>query len=232
MKVDSEISRAIDRYLHDNKLTYDDFSKLMKVSPACITKWRKIGNGITNHKWGMIFPLIKKYLPADRIFIDDAGKEQYSSATLHQSSYVFEPKYIPLMVPTFQLAELADFDDTLESIIQFGERSKVKLSEYRPKHPDMSGIFAIVVADNSLAPVLPEKTKLFACTGERPNDGCLVVANSANGKPVIGRYKRSKSNFYVSSVIDDKDLISGEIKDARNIITWIFPVLYYEVVTF
>ena len=232
MKVDSEISRAIDRYLHDNKLTYDDFSRQMQVSPACITKWKKIGSGITERKWENLFPMLKKYLPADRIFINDAGKEQYSSATQHQSAYVFEPKYIPLLVPTFRLDQLADFDDTLESIIQFGERTKVKLSEYRPKHAGMSGIFSVEIAGSALAPIIPDKTKLFACTGEHPHKGSLVVANAIGGKPVVGVYQTSSTKFSIFDIKKGNTMISGKIKDARNIVTWIFPVLYYEVVTF
>lgn len=232
MKVDSEISRAIDRYLHENELTYEEFSKRMGVSPACITKWRRVGNGITPIKWESLFPMIKQYLPESRIFIDDSGREQYSSATEHQSSYVFEPKYLPQMVPTFQLDRLKNFDNTLESIIQFSEKNSSKLSEYRPKHPNVSGVFSVDINDNSLAPVIPAKTRLFACTSERPQNGGLVIANPASADVIVGRYSRKGSRFYIHSLYGNIVLISGEITDARSLISWIFPVLYYEVTTF
>ena len=223
MKVDSEISRAVERYLHENELTYEEFSRRMGVSPASITKWRKVGNGITSIKWAALFPLIKKYLPEDRIFIDDSGKEQYSSATEHQSSYVFEPKYLPQMVPIFQLDSLKGFDNTLESVIQFAKKNSSGLSEYRPKHSNISGVFAVDIDDNSLAPVIPAKTRIFACTSEKPHNNGLVIANPASADvAIIGRYSRNGSQFFIHSVCDNTVLLSGETTDARALIVWIF----------
>ena len=233
MKVDSEISRAIDRYLLENELTYEEFSRRIGVSPACITKWRKVGNGISSIKWQTLFHVIKQYLPESRIFIDDSGKEQYSSATEHQSSYVFEPKYLPQMVPIFQINRLKGFDNTLESIVQFAKKNSSGLAEYRPKHSNISGVFAVDIDDNSLAPVIPEKTRIFACTSERPRNGGLVIANPTSADvTLVGRYCRNGSQFSIHSVCDNTVLLSGETTDARSIIEWIFPVLYYEVTTF
>lgn len=233
MKVDSEISRAIDRYLNENELNYKELSHKMGVSPACITKWRRVGNGITPTKWEILFPMIKKYLPESRIFIDDSGREQYSSATEHQSSYVFEPKYLPQMVPIFRLDRLKGFDNTLESIIQFAKKNSSGLSEYRPKHSNISGVFSVDIDDNSLAPVIPAKTRLFACTSERPHNDGLVIANPTSADiAIIGRYIRNGSQFFIHSVCDNTVLLSGETTDARALIVWIFPVLYYEVTTF
>lgn len=232
MKVDSHISHAIDQYINDNGISYEEFANRLGVSCASITKWRKVGNGMTSKRWATIFPLIKKYLPKDRIFIDDAQKEQYSSTISHQSSYVFEPKYVPLMVPVFSLAQIGSYDDTLESVTQLGVRMKAQKAEYRPKHSDKSSVFAIRLADDGLAPVFPKDTTLFVCAGERPADGGLSVALRAGTEtPVIGFYKRIGDRFSVTTAAGD-EAISGGVADAKKLLTWIFPVLYYEVVTF
>ena len=234
MKVDSHISHAIDLLIAEKKISFEELSKRLGVSNASITKWRKVGNGITTLRWNTLFPLIKKYLPKDRIYIDDAGKEQYSSASAKQSSYFFEPKYIPVMVPTFTLEQIASYDDTLESITQLGEKLKVTMSEYRPKHADKSSIFAIKLDDDRHAPVLPKKTTLFACAGERPYSGCLsIVLPYEKTTPVIGKYIRTGDSFSVSATgSDQKHNITGKVADAKKLIAWIFPILYYEVVTF
>lgn len=234
MKVDSHIAHAIDLFIAENKISAEEFSRQLGVSNASITKWRKVGNGITQIRWDALFPLLRKYLPKDRFYIDDAGKEQYSSAAAKQSAYFFEPKYIPQMVPTFSLEQIATYDDTLESVTQFGERLKVPMSEYRPKHKDKSSIFAILLDNDALAPVFPKRTTLFVCAGERPVFGGQIVILPAGAKqPVIGQYIRKGAEFSVIPA-DGKPqhAVSGKVADAKKLITWVFPVLYYEVVTF
>ena len=234
MKVDSHIAHAIDQCIAESKVSAEEFARQLGVSNASITKWRKVGNGITQIRWDGLFPLIRKYLPKDRLYIDDAGKEQYSSAAAKQSSYFFEPKYVPLMVPTFSLTQISAYDDTLESVTQLGERLRVPLSEYRPKHKEKSSIFAIHLDDDLLAPVFPKRTTLFVCGGERPISGGQVVVFAAGAKqPIIGQYIRKGTEFSVVPADGNpKHAISGKVEDAKKLITWIFPVLYYEVVTF
>ena len=232
MRIDSHIVRAIDQMVKDRKISFEDFAREQGCSPAAITKWRKVGNGITSARWEKLFPLIKKYLPKDRIYIDDAQRERYSSATEHQSSYVFEPKYVPLMVPVFTLEQIAGYDDTLESVTQYGIELKARLAEYRPKHKEKSSVFAVSLTDNALAPVLPDKTTMFVCAGERPENGGLIVALlKGSDKPLVGRYARIADRFAVKS-LNGEILADGIVADAKNTLTWIFPVLYYEVVTF
>lgn len=234
MKVDSHIVNAINSLIADQKISFEELANRLGVSGATITKWRKVGNGITRMRWSELFPMIRKYLPKDRLYIDDAGKEQYSSAAAKQSSYFFEPKYVPLMVPSFSLSQIAAYDDTLESVTQLGERLRVPMSEYRPKHKEKSSIFAIHLDDDLLAPVFPKRTTMFVCGGERPVSGGQVVVLAAGAKqPIIGTYLRKETEFSVIPADGNpKHAISGKVTDAKKLITWIFPVLYYEVVTF
>ena len=230
MKVDSHIVRAIEQFMAVGKISCEDFARKVGVSNAAVTKWRKVGSGITQARWQVVFPLIRKYLPEERIYIDDAGREQYSSAAAKQSGYFFEPKYIPLMVPTFTMEQIAAYDDTLESITQFGARMNAGVSEYRPKHKEKSSVFAIKLSDDKHAPILPTNTTLFVCAGERPSNSGLVVT-LAGGEPFIGVYRREGDEFVIEGT-DGQKKVSGKVKDAKRLIAWTYPVLYYEVVTF
>ena len=232
MKIDSHIKNAIDQYVIDNHLSYDRMSELLKVSPATLTKWRRVGNGITKERWSSLLPLIKEYLPQDRFYIDDAGDEQYSSAASKASSYFFEPKYVPVMVPVFFIEQLKEYDNTIDSITQFGESLEANVAEYRPKHKGMSSVFAILTQDDSLAPVLPRNTKMFVSASEKPNAHNLVIALTCYGDVIVGSYNRNGDDFVITPFDRQFRQICGNIKDARKYVKWIFPVLYYEVVTF
>ena len=230
MKVDSHIVRAIEQYMAVGKLGCEDFARKVGVSNAAVTKWRKVGSGITQARWQVVFPLIRTHLPEERIYIDDAGREQYSSAAAKQSAYFFEPKYIPLMVPKFSMEQIATYDDTLESITQFGARMNARLSEYRPKHKEKSSVFSVQLTDDTYAPILPNNTTLFVCAGERPANGGLVVT-LAGGEAFIGIYHRDGDEFAITTTNGQKK-VSGKVNDAKRLISWTYPVLYYEVVTF
>ena len=231
MKVDTNIVNAIESYLAENKIDYMNFAELIGVSAASVTRWRKAGSGITKMRWQSVFNLIRKYLPNNCIYIDDAGREQYLSITSKPASQVYEPKNIPIMVPTFSLEQLSEYDNLHESMTRFGTRIGAATSEYRPKLPDKSGVMIVLLTDDSLAPVLPRGTKLFVGTGERPEDGNLVIAKLASAGLIVGRYLRGDDDFQING-INNELMIFGAVKEARNSITWIFPVLYYEVETF
>ena len=81
MKVDAYIVNAIDQYILANKLTQAAFAKQLGISEATMVKWRRQGNGITGRRWQHLYRYIKRYLPAERIFIAGNGEEHYSSAT-------------------------------------------------------------------------------------------------------------------------------------------------------
>ena len=233
MRIDSYIVRSQNKYIQERQITSAEYAAEMGISPACVVKWRKVGNGITDQKWEQLFPKIKKYLPKDRIYIDDSGKERYMSATEHVSGYVFEPKYVPAMVPLFPLKQMSKFDNTLDSVVQFGQRIGADMVEYRPRHPNKSGVMAIRVDNMLFDPVLPFGATLFACTGgETISDGCLVIVKDRNNEVFIGKYCKRRDQFAVNDLMSEQALVIGEIESPRKSIDWIFPVLYYEVVTF
>lgn len=230
MRVDSNIVNALNAYLQKNELGYREFARKTGVSPAAITKWRKVGNGITDAKWKQIFPYIKPYLPQDRIYIDDSGTEQYSSNTEHVSAYVFEPKYIPTTVPQISLADVLEYDNLLEPPIQFGKKLKAPMVECH--HKIKQGVLSVVVDKNAFNQIFPFGANVFVCASAQPQHNNFVMVKTVNNDLLMGRFVVNNDDFSLVNVINGKTLLSGKIRNARNIISWAFPVLYYEAITF
>lgn len=232
VRVDSNIVNAIDEYLASVQGEYQSIARSVGVSPASITKWRKIGNGITEAKWKKLFPAIRPYLPKDRIYIDDAGCEQYSSTISSTPTYAFEPKYIPTMIPNIPFDMLSEYDNMLESMVQYGKRINAAEVEYRPKHSDVTGIWATSINNKKYAPVLPEDAILYVCTSETPRTNRIAIVKTHDNDVIVVKYKLMADKFALLDIVTEKPIICEKISDARKIIQWIFPVLYYEVVTF
>lgn len=232
VRVDTNIVNAINEYLASVQGEYQDVARIVGASPAAITKWRKVGNGITESKWKKLFPIIKPFLPNERIYIDDTGCEQYSSTIANTPAYTFEPKYIPTMIPNIPFDNLSAFDNMLESMLQFGKRIGAKEVEYRPKHSDVTGVWATTIPDKRYIPVLPEDAVLYVCTSETPRVNRMVIAKNHENNVIVARYQLMNGKFALLDIVTDKPIICEKIADVRKIIQWIFPVLYYEVVTF
>lgn len=232
IRVDTNIVNAIDEYLASVNGDYQGLARKIGVSPAAITKWRKVGNGITDAKWKLLFPVIRAFLPSERIYIDDSNSEQYSSTLHGTSTYTFEPKYVPTMIPNIEIDALAEYDNMLESIVQFGERINVPNIEYRPKHSNVAGVFAVTLTNKECEPVLPKDAVLYVCTSETTRSNVISLVKTNDNKVFVARYQLMNGKFALLDVRNNKPIICEKITDARKIIQWIFPVLYYEVVTF
>ena len=232
VRVDSNIVNAIGEYLASEQSGYQDIARKVGASPAAITKWRKVGNGITEAKWEKLFPIIRPFLPKNRIYIDDTGREQYSSTIANTPAYTFEPKYIPAMIPNISFDKLCDFDNMLESIIQFGKRINSSEIEYRPKHSNVTGVFGTAIPDKRYSPILPENAVLYVCSNESPRSNRIVLAKTHDNNVMVARYQIAGYDFSLVDIVTEQNILSDKMLNARKIIQWIFPVLYYEVVTF
>ena len=233
MRIDTNIVLAIDEFAKANKLSKQKLAERLGVSGATITKWHRVGSGIVNSRWNnQLFPLLKAYLPKERIYIDDAGVERYSSTTAKQSNYFFEPKYVPVKVPIFTLDMISDYDDTLDSITQYAQNNGADSVEFRPKSSQrVSSVFAVSIQDTRLSNFPFKTMTLFVSSGDRPQDSGLVLVRPIKGKAFVGEYKRDLQNFSITE-IGGTQSVSGEIAQAKQLISWVFPVLYTEAVTF
>ena len=234
MRIDTNIVVALDSFAKANKLTKKGLADYFAVSGATVTKWHKVGSGITGYRWDNdLFPKLKPYLPQERIYIDDAGIERYSSTTEKQSKYFFEPKYIPIRVPLFTLETISGYDDTLDSITQYAQGITSEMVEYRPKSKQRaSSVFAIRLSGSNVLVNFPATvTTAYVSAGDRPLDCGLVVCRPVNGTAFVAVYRRDGSNFTISE-IGGTQKITGSVAQAKQLIGWIYPVLYTESVTF
>ena len=236
MRIDSNIVMALDAYARANKLTKKQLAEQFGVTGATLTKWHRVGAGITNLRWNtQVFDAIKPYLPKERLYVDDAGVERYSSTLSKQSKYFFEAKYVPANVPVFTLDSISGYDDTLESITQYSVAASNEMIEYRPKGSHRtSSVFAVRIDDASEMMKFPAAaggTVAFVSAGDRPLDVGLVICRPVNGKAFFAEYRREGANFAITEIGGTKK-ITGAVAQAKQFITWIYPVLYMEVVTF
>lgn len=230
MKIDTNIVNALESYRKENNLSYIDLADRFNVTPAAITKWRKVGNGLSQDKWDLLLPLIKDFLPKSKFFLDDAGKEQYESNSSNVSGYVFNPKYVPIVVPKFNFVDLMSFDNTIDTITQFAKnRNITRYSDFKHKSIDSTGVFALEVDNSYAAPVIPTSSTVFVSSSTRPQNNSIVLVLSKHKKISLGKYLRIDDKI---EIIDFKgnNIIQFDSKNARDSIIWIFPVICYEVI--
>lgn len=229
MRVDENIAKAIEQYLIETNSTARELCKIVGISEPAMIKWRRPGKGIMPRNWMLLFPLIKKYLPKDRIYLDENGEEQYSS-TLEGTggNPYFHPKFIPQMVPVFTLEQLSKFNTMIMTVEQYAVQLKSPRIEYRPREKGFGyGVFAFNVSFESS--IIPKGALLFSSSEVRPKNNSIVLFADNTGKVKIGRYSIIADKF---SIVSDDGKIGGAIEKIREKISFIFPVLYYEVVTF
>lgn len=238
IKVDSHIAEAISKFINEQGMTQSRLAEKLGVTNASLTKWRRVGNGITSQKWLKLFPLIEKYLPKERFYTDDAGKRQYSSTVETASGYYFESKYTPMMVPLANPEQLEKLNTKIESVTQFGQRMSLPTVECRPKFRGQTEILAVSIEGNEYSPILPAGTTLFICTTLLPQNEGLVVAKPTSGKSVfVGRFiwakeGRGKPSVRLISVNGHDTLMTLAEDKVDESLSWIFPVVHYEVITY
>lgn len=226
MKVDAYIVNAIDQYILANKLTQAAFAKQLGISEATMVKWRRQGNGITGRRWQHLYRYIKRYLPAERIFIAGNGEEHYSSATEGTGVRVyFEPKYIPQMVPVLVDEHLRQYQQMLQSVEQYVAGRDFPRVEYRPHSKATSGIFCYVLPQAEVG--VPQGARLFVSSEEKPRSGGLVLAVTAAGKIMLANYTTSGNTFTLAG----RENITGKLAQAREMLTMLATVVMYEVYT-
>ena len=229
MIVDSNIANAIDRYLKDNNKTARELCKMVGISEPAIIKWRRPGKGILQRHWLVLYPYIKNYLPRERIFLDENGEEQYSSALEGTSGTrpYFKPKYVPQMVPEFTQEQFENFNYVVDSVEQYASRIQTPFVEYSPKTPSGSGVFSI--KSENLG-IIPDGATIFVSSQLRPKNNSIVFFSEVGSNEIkIGQYKVVADKY---SIVFGNEKIGGSINKIREKISFMFPVLYYEVVTF
>jgi hypothetical protein len=100
--------------------------------------------------------------------------------------------------------------------------------EYRPRTQGCgAGVFAFNVDVEN--PFIPNGALLFSSTEVRPRHGSLVICLDKNDNIRFGQYQIIADKY---SIDFSTERIGGLVTKIHEKIKWIFPVLYYEVVTF
>lgn len=231
MKVDEHIARAIAQYIDEKKILAKDFARLFGVSEPAIVKWRRPGSGIVPRHWVRLFDYIKKYLPPERIYVDQTGAEQYISM-LDDTRRVsrFSTRFMPQMIPKLTPADLTHYNAMLQSVEQYANSIGAERVEYRQKASGSvggSGMFCFQVP--AAAADIPKDAMLYISTEAKPKPGCLVVSVLANDDIVIGRYTSTGTNFTITA---GERIISGSLNEARDLFKLLLPVISYEVTAY
>ena len=90
-----------------------------------------------------------------------------------------------------------------------------------------AGVFAFNVDVKN--PFIPNGALLFSSTEVRPRHGSLVICLDKNDNIRIGQYQIIADKY---SIDFSTERVGGLVTKIHEKIKWIFPVLYYEVVTF
>lgn len=232
MKVDSNIVSAINDYLSDTKQAASDLAKKLGVTDPTIIKWRKVGNGITAPRWQKLFKLIKQYLPKDRIFINDAGKEDYQN-TLEGVPDMYTNKYIPAMIPVITMQHAVEYDSLVESFDKYAKSKSAELAEFHAKKELPKGMFAVRMQDESWMPSIPKSAIIFIAGDEFPTDGDMIMVKTQKQKTMFAIFKTDgKSAITITPIANSKgikDSLKFNKSEARQHIEWICPVVCYEV---
>jgi hypothetical protein len=232
MKVDSNIASAINKYISDSGKPAKDFAAKLGISEAALIKWRKKGNGITEPKWQILFSYIKKYLPADSIYVDDAGKEQYASTLDDIPEKYLDPKYIPAMLPVINLETASQYPGMLDAFDKFAKNMSNEKVEFHAKKAIPGGMLAIKMDTKDWLPSLPENATVFIAGKDYPQDGDMVFLKTVDEQVIFAIYNDKGKSIVLNTIPNSQNLkakLEFKKTQARQTLLWIYPVVSYEV---
>ena len=95
-----------------------------------------------------------------------------------------------------------------------------------------SDLFCVCAGKSISSKITPKGTRIFASS--RMNDFHKSTCSLAriDGKVELVTYSKNGDDVTFSRLSDDSVLAVGTIQKLSEHINWIFPVLYYEVVTY
>lgn len=222
MIVDAHIVRALNQYLAANKMTQKSLSRQLNVGEATMVQWMKPGRGIAYKNWANLYPLIKRYLPKDRIYISATGDEEYSSMSEGKKQAFFVPYVVPVMKPLNLLRYNA-----IISVEQFAQKENLARVEYKPKIAGIGGIFAYDLDKAALG--IPVGARLFVSSEAKPRENSIVLCTTISGEIVVGVFRTSGDTFEVDS---GERKFTGNLVEIYRKFGGIFPVISYEVICY
>ena len=222
MKVDQHIVRALNQYLAANHTTQKELSKQLNISESTMVQWQKVGRGINFANWEKLYPLIKRYLPKDRIYVSGTGDEEYSSMADAKKQGFYVPIAVPIMKPLNLLRYNA-----IVAIEQFARSENLSRTEYNPKIAGIGGIFAYELDKPGLG--IPVGARIFASSEAKPRNNSIVLCTTVSGEIVLGVFHTTGDTFELD--MGDRKF-SGNLVEIWRKFSGIFPVISYEVICY
>lgn len=216
IKTDQNIVNAINFYLRDSKQSTYDLAKITGVTPAAIVRWRKVGSGISPICWQKLFPLVKRYLPQNRIVTVNNGDEIYCSLE-------GEIKHSPAVsIPLFTAEQLLDFPAMISSVEQYANNIDAARVQYVLRDLSQKDVFAIDIS--TPCGNIPAGARIFATNSTRPSAGKLTLGVTAQDrKCVLDVFQADATHVALGEC-------SAPINRAQLYFSVLCPVIGYEVV--
>lgn len=227
--VDSHILNAINSYMHDNRVNLKEFAALCGVSSPAAMKWRRKGNSIRETAWNRLFPLIRSRLSDNLIGVDEDGREYYIVQKEDPSK-----KCDCLFVPMFTEEEMEMFVPSLDTPEKYAASIGAQNVPFVPRAQNrlFSDIFCLCVGQGMANGVMPSGTRIFASSrlNDFMNSSCSVAR--IDGRIQIVTFSKDGESITFRRLADGGTLAVGTLRELSSHISWIFPVLYYEVGTY
>lgn len=228
---DSNIVNAISKYLKANNMNAYELAAKCGVSAASFCKWRRVGSGIRDQQWQVLFPLIKPYLPPCAVFKDDSGNDTYASTTQHVSQYYFNPKYVPIIVPVLNESNIAGFNHGTESPMQYAHRMRIADNmeyHYYTEQMKRQDILCFRLWKDTDGFI--NGTNFFASPSlPQQEDGLCLVYIDERVRPLYVRNELGKLRFTDAA---HNIIFAGSPAELQGRLKWIFPVIYFSLQTY
>ena len=220
MKVTPEILAAIDNAIeHYGNIT--QLAKHLGIAHSTILFWK---NGKTTNISGQLW--INKLRHELRPFMYGTS---YYDKPLYQVREDVTPYGTPAPVqkntaPLVTLAQIAEFDPTIESPSTFASKAGGKTAAFaREVKPEY---FALEVDTSIGCGMFPVGTVLLAANGRYAQDGDIVAAKLRDSAEVVIRhYFRSENQIKLMALGGDGKNYQWDVKENSASIVWMYPII-------
>lgn len=223
--VDQVIANAISMWMSQNKLLLKDVASMCDVTPAAVRKWKVVGNKIRENKWEMLFPNIKRFIPAELLSEDETGKEHYVSREMDAEAMNIQA------IPLFTMGQLSDLYPNLQSAKKYGFDVNAPTIPFVARIQRVFHDMFAVIVDRGCDRTIPEGARLYTSTSVNDMTASkIAVVKTNDGRIVIADVEYDNSIMTLTDRRDGKKLVSGKVAEVGRFVAWMFPVISYEVV--
>ena len=215
IRVDQNIINAINAHLAETNKSLAKLGEELGVTAASIVKWRRPGSGINPKFWHRLFPLIKDFLPSERIIVANNGDSVYTTLNGKRRD-------ASTRIPLFTVEQLQNFPALISSVEQYAEAVGANRIQYVLRNTDAREVFAFDLPEASGG--LPAGARVFVSNASRPVPGRLALGVVAQDNAVILDVMQSDATHVK---LGD---CAAALTTARHYFSLLCPVIACEIV--